>query len=73
MARCSVFPSQVFWVYRQVADTGDVVIRKRRSAIVDTRAPVMPTPMYLFPCVDLHFHPYKIEIFLIKHRQGVRR
>jgi hypothetical protein len=40
--------SQVFCLYNEVANLGDVVIQKQPFAIGDTRAPVIPTPLSVF-------------------------
>jgi len=41
-----VCPLRVFRVYRLVADSGDVVIQRRRFSIVDTHEPVIAIPLY---------------------------
>jgi hypothetical protein len=47
----------VFWSYKQVAYSGDVVIQKRYFAIGDTRAPVTAKPLpFLF---HMNIHPDK--------------
>ena len=65
LARRPARPVQVFRVYKQCANSGDVVMRKQGIAIVGRRAPAIATP--------LDFHPRKGRIFLAGHHQGICR
>lgn len=75
VARRPGCPSQVFWVCKGVADRGDVVIEKRHFSNVDTRVPVLSTPV-LFEIIrnrQLHPYPRRNKIFLARHHRVAYR
>src|SRR6266436_8428104 len=73
LARHPVCPLRVFGVYKLVADSGDVLIQRRRFSIVDTHEP--PVAMLLSSSCfrKRKSYPYKNQIFLVGRHQGVRR
>ena len=58
-------------MYNKVADSGDVLIQKQRSSIVDTHEPVIAIP--LPPSYPQMASPHKSQISPIGHRQGEHR
>jgi hypothetical protein len=53
-ARCPVCPLRVYWVYNEVADSGDVVTEKQDFSILDTHEPMtaMPLPPFCLHTMD---------------------
>ena len=66
-------PLREFLVYKPVADSSDVVIRRRGFSIVGTHEPAIAMPP---PSSYLHtvlFYPQRNQIYLVGRHQGVRR
>src|SRR6266481_4634606 len=66
-------PLREFLVYKPVADSSDVVIRRRGFSIVGTHEPAIAMPP---PSSCLHtvlFYPQRNQIYLVGRHQGVRR
>jgi len=68
-----VCPLPVFWVYKLVADSDDVVIQTRGFSIVDTHEPAIAMPLSPFCIQVIDLCPYRNQIYLVGHHQGVRR
>src|SRR6266436_4798802 len=73
LARRPVCPLRVFWVYKLVADSGNVEIQRQRVSIVDTHEPVTAMPLSPSCLHMIDPHPCKNQIFLVGRHQGVRR
>ena len=67
MARHPGCPWQVFPMYKLVANSGDVLIRKRRFAIANIRGLVTASPLSHFCEFHLHpkLYPHRSRIFLV--------
>ena len=68
-------PLRVFWVYKQVAGSGDVVIEEQRFSIFNTHEPAVTMPLSsLWICLQtMDTHSCRNQIFLEGGRRGVRR
>jgi hypothetical protein len=67
-----VCPLQVFWVYKKVEDSGNVVIEKQGFSIVDIREPALAMPLLPFSLHEME-PSHRNQIFLVGHHQEVRR
>ena len=65
-------PWRVFWVYKTVADSGEVVIEGQGFSIFDTREPAIAISLPQF-CVHTIDSPHRNQIFPVGCRQKVRR
>jgi hypothetical protein len=69
-----VCPLRVFWVYKKVADSGDVVIQEQGFSIVDIHEPAIAMPLSSFSLYDRYSgFVQKFKYFLAGRHQEVRR
>ena len=74
MARRPVCPLRVFWAYKIVADSGDVVIQEQGLSIFDTHEPAIAIPLLSFCLLAMHLAndaPHRNQIFPVGCHQGV--
>src|SRR6266404_1829955 len=64
---------RVFWMYKLVADSGEVVIQKQGFSIVGTHEPAIAMPLSPFCLQIMESYSYKNQIFPVRRHQGVRQ